>query len=692
MTLKTSSNNPMHGFGTSYVYALRKSRGSAMLYLGLCILFLPVIFTLICSAVRSSYTSYLFGGMAARPLDEAAIADLTSTMQGAFLVLLSVLVKPLSIAFSVVFGVQLFGYMHKKRSVDTFHALPVRRVPFLAANLAAAATLLFVPIIFSFLVCGVVACANQAMLWAFWGKFLLPLLGYTLLGLAACFAFILFLLVASGTVMDAVVSAVILSIAYPALYALVQAFLQVVLQGYAASWDVSVISAFSPFLAYFLQIWWTCLGIEGVELSTIVVHVPWPFTLWWVLLTVLLAGGALWLYRCRKSEHAESTYAFLPLKELMKFLISAACAFGMGFVAVLIYSSDVVFLLFALLGAFAANTAVEALYSRGLRHFVRGNIIYGAFAVLFLAFYTITGFGAFGYAYTAPAAKDVAYVVLEDWYGYTVYDSTAEDATDDTLLGSLMETSMYGNYYLRTSDGRYISTLENVYESQADIEDMLTMQKALAGKVGSKFSHISRLDDYNMITLRYHLFDGSDVVRTFKLTSEERDWVEEELSDLMSGGLQNDVKRQMLQEQAISGWELRYEEYTHQEELDALDDLSDEERTRKLKELEDRYGDDLYGATTYFLEMGTDRDGVKTQMLLDILSRTPADVAFPDYNYSWGSVDMTMCLEAAQIDSAYVRQAARVYDDAYIRVDFCCDFGADAKELIEFIKAYGVKG
>lgn len=290
MTSKTSLNNPMHGFFATWRYALYKTRGTAFLYIGMLALFLPVLFALICGAIHTSYTSYVYLG---NPLSYQDLQELTTMMQLAVMVLVSTLVKLLTTVFTVTLSVQLLGFMHKKRSVDTFHALPVRRIPLLLGNMAAILSVLLVPVVAAFLITGVIGSLYQALPNEFWLQFMFPLLGDTLLGMLACFAFVLFMLVASGTVMDAVVSALILSVAYPVLYSLVQLFLTLTVQGYAATWDLTVITALSPFAAYFSQFIFLIMGMETVDTGTLVMSTPWGFTLWWFFAVVALLAGAL---------------------------------------------------------------------------------------------------------------------------------------------------------------------------------------------------------------------------------------------------------------------------------------------------------------------------------------------------------------------------------------------------------------
>ena len=121
---------------------------------------------------------------------------------------------PLLLVFLVVSTIQTFQYMHKRRSVDLFHALPIRRTPLLLGNMAAIGTVLGGVAVLNLLLCGAVDMAMGAEYSICW---LLGQLGYLLLLLAASLCGTVFLLVACGTVSGAVIAGILLTVGWPLL-------------------------------------------------------------------------------------------------------------------------------------------------------------------------------------------------------------------------------------------------------------------------------------------------------------------------------------------------------------------------------------------------------------------------------------------------------------------------------------------
>ena len=683
MTLKTSSNKPPRLFGATWRYGLRKCRGPFFLYAGLMLLFLPVLFMLISSAIRLNINSETQVFLS--QLSEETRLYITSAYQSVLVLLFTFVLKPLAIIFSAVFGMGLFGFMHRKRSVDTFHALPVRRVPFLAANFLSGLTLLAVPVVVCTLMTALIA-GNTGAYWGMMFSFVFTQLFYLLLGMVSCFAFVMFMCVASGTMMDAVVSASILSVAYPVLLLLMQAFLEAVVPGYLFSVDVTVITAFSPFAAYLLQSYWTLEQANSI--TALQSRVPLSFTIWWIFLTVLLIVASLLLYKRRKSEYAESTYSFSPLKEGMKFLVSASSAFGLGYIAALIYQSDLVFILFALLGALAANTVVEALYSRGLRHFARGTITYGVFVAAFFAFYFISCFGLFGYGYTAPKASDVKYCTVSNMGSMVATEYAYNGAAD--VNTELAPRDL--EYSLVDEDGRRLADLNECYTGEENIEKVIQLQKDLTRMVSGSLNPLSDSFSFgHRIQFTYYLEDGSKVVRQYRLISlykqnrdDEVKTFEQRLNEVPYMGEDMFGYSDLLNQ--IKSLEIDYNTYVHAEEVAELEKLTGDAYDKKYEELERKYGD-IYESENMFIFWNDLTPQQKTELVALLKELTPIDME----NYTptaMGTIYLESALPQSIADSDWIGLLDDSVDTDELGVRVEINFsGTQNPELVEFIRS-----
>ena len=137
-----------------------------------------------------------------------------------------------------------------------------------------------------------------------------------------------------------------------------------------------------------------------------------------------MAFLSVYLYRKRKSETAENTFAFQIPKGLIRFLITAVGGFSLGYMLYWYYSSTANFLIGMLLGSFAAHMVVEAIYSRGFTRMKRSLAGYAVFLGAFVIFYGVVATGAFGYVDRMPNLEDIESVTFED---YTYYQEFGSD-------------------------------------------------------------------------------------------------------------------------------------------------------------------------------------------------------------------------------------------------------------------------
>lgn len=115
--------------------------------------------------------------------------------------------------------------------------------------------------------------------------------------------------------------------------------------------------------------------------------------------------ASFWLYVRRKSESAENDLAFPVPKVLLRFLCSAAVGLLAGMVFFLVNNDTVSFFIGFLLFSIMAHAVAEALYSRGLRRFVRTLPSYGVMVLCVVILYLSAATGFFGYDTLIP--KDV---------------------------------------------------------------------------------------------------------------------------------------------------------------------------------------------------------------------------------------------------------------------------------------------
>lgn len=480
MTLTTFFRKP-GGAWQVFCSAFRQIRGVTLLYTAVLLVVFPLLFFFYLGSEANRLSAYsdaeaglsLSAGQFLR--DAAAFAA-----------------PPILCVFAVAFTVSLFRYLQDKRSVDLFHALPIRRGTMLLGRLAAAFAALAAPFLAALLLCVLIAACYGAAGFALGEIFRQA--AFTLLLELVFLLMMIFFLVCCGTVFDAVVSTLAFCGGLPLLVFLACQFLSMALPGYGASQIPSwVYLRMNPLLGFFRNFWQS--------------PATWEDFLWWLCYGAVCLAACLALYRERPSEAAENAFAFPIPRILVRFLVSGCAGFCLGFL-IRSLAPGFPFAVSVLLGAFLAHLILEAVYRRGLKGVWRTMPAYGVFAGVFLAFFLVCCTGCFGYYSRIPAAGEVKAVV---------YSSEA-----------------YGAYYqqLFSQEGAYTWDLSPTLQEPEDVEQALALHEEIIRQYRAMGPLFPLNNGYPRYQFRYYLKDGSVLERTFFLDSQELDRQAQALASL----------------------------------------------------------------------------------------------------------------------------------------------------------------
>lgn len=381
MTSTTSFREALREWKALYGWNLRRSRGMALLYFGLILLAGPVLL-------------FLAGSVSSTGLSISAVRSM-ATVSGA-------LSLPITMIFTLVFAIQRLGYMHNKRSVDLYHAMPVRRIPMLLAAWSASATVLLLSlladVVMMILSAVILGCYDIDVLTVEYFR----IFGSQMFFAVVCLTFCMLMAVCSGTTMDMVISIVLTNFFYPLVILMVMLLGSWLLPGFNGNYSMTLLTALAPFPAMVIGLIMAGKYTETLLGSGYHWGTPAFFWGWWVLLLLVMLGVSLWLYTRRKSESAESDLAFPVPKLLLRFLCSAGVGLLAGMVFYLVSTSTVSFFFGFLFFSIMAHAVTEALYSRGLKRFVRTLPAYLAMVLCVVVLYCTAATGFFGYATYLP--------------------------------------------------------------------------------------------------------------------------------------------------------------------------------------------------------------------------------------------------------------------------------------------------
>lgn len=464
-----TSTTFFHEFSGAYRWTLKKNIGILILLAVLTFLAGPLILFM----TIPGWAGYRFD----------TEAEWLRSMRGSFASFMGyapVAAIVLILIFAAVLCVMLFGYMQKRRSVDLFHSLPVRREAMLLGRWCAGITILLAPLLLNFLILWITQAAYGIGVNG-WTIFR-PMLLVMLMGTAA-FTFCMFMAVCSGTMLDTALSVIGVNAGYPLLILCAFSAVNGLLPGVAISINgqTAVLTALAPFAAGFLPFFAELAG--------------W-FLPWWILLTAAMLAGSVFLYKKRKSESAESSFAFPIPKILIRFLLTAVG--GMGFGLILSSGGPANFWVGLIAGSLIAHVVVEGIYSRGFRLLKKSFRWYGVFAAAFLIFYGVLATGFFGYDTRIPSADEVESVAVE-------------------ANGNYEYNGGSGCSEIYDENGNVLKRLTPALTEPDSIEAALEAQKKIVGLHRSEGFPYRFSDTVgNMLTLRYQLKDGRSFSRSYQ--------------------------------------------------------------------------------------------------------------------------------------------------------------------------------
>lgn len=528
MTLTESSRkgSALAQFRQIYRWQLKRNRLISILCLGLTFLCFSVVH--LCESVRSYHDYFDNPSELGENVSHAyLLKQFTGTIQANLMTGMATILIPLLLVFLVVSAIQTFQYMHKRRSVDLFHALPIRRTPLLLGNMAAIGTVLGGVAVLNLLLCGAVDMAMGAEYSICW---LLGQLGYLLLLLAASLCGTVFLLVACGTVSGAVIAGILLTVGWPLLVTCGAAIIRGSLPGSQLVASGAVLTALTPYLALFVPYsvggemflsaalfgdpTYDSSGSLGGNVVTV-----W-LILWWVLVTAVLLAGCILAYRKRKSEAAENNFSYPGLRIVIRFIISGAVGLGCALFFGNLSGSNVVFYLTAVLASGLAHVITQVVWVREVRELPRSLLYYAALAAAMAVFFVGLATGGLGYVNRIPAEGDVDYIRV-DLPGYH-FDDSKETYLYSRTRSLTVDAVLPEDEDVMYKDDVTSFSVEPKLQKAKSIQTVQALHQTILSQYQAPYLPVREEGDYHCL-LTYTLKNGEELERNYILPGRDQD-------------------------------------------------------------------------------------------------------------------------------------------------------------------------
>ena len=508
MTTTTLSSKRGSHFGHIFRQVFKSQRGLFFYYAVLVFLFFPLAYTMsvMSPTVGESGRKYysLFG------------ASYLYSMPAAVIFILVMIVAP------IILGLLQYHYMHSKKAVDTYHALPVSRQELMAANLAVGLCLLMAPVVISFAMIAVV----QVITFGFSAAGMTVLLGdlatWAVLT-AAVYTITVMVNTLVGTSFDALVQS--LQVVYlPIIAILLTIFVfDSTLDGFSSDWifQTPALAYFTPVsmivvrlsLNYYAESFYEIIGGYHIALAI------------WAVIALLAAVAAVFFYRRRKSDLAEETSSRGWLKMATKLVFTYCASLVFGFIITLSFAgtaSNALFIIGCGIGACLSYIIMEVILIRGFKGIGRSLPVMGGAAVFMMMFAFFCTHGGLGYETRLPEAGSIASVSI-DYQTLGDHDILRDRPQDASHLANPIpgsnEFSNREDFLPSASSGEWLDLLKDVALTDPDCIELV---RSLHENAIAALDHMDEEGPfYENFTITYHLTNGGTMTRSYSLCTQE---------------------------------------------------------------------------------------------------------------------------------------------------------------------------
>ena len=424
----------------------------------------------------------------------------------------------IAMIFATVISFMAFSYLHNKRSMDFYGSMPVSRRTQFFGRMTAVVASTFVPLIIVSII------GNGVVLFQDFGGAVSAFFCGTV-GILGNIAFIAFIAVCCGTVGHSIVTYILISGVYPVCVLIFALYPQVVLPGMATissygEFPISpvVLSLLSPFIAplcaygsgLIVNTFNEIVSFSSSSVITDSITVSVSYYVWWTLFTAGLVVATYFLVKKRKSESAQSGFAFVFPSIAIKFFTSVTAGLLMGLilasVSTIPYSTEevssvsyiILFCVGIIIGTIISHIILHLIYHKGMSGFGKWMILYGCEALVSLIFFAIVTTGMFGYVTRVPDVEDIKSVEI-----------TFSDYVDEEIKINGKNPDVYS-----TSDPENI---KSIIEYQSAVAQEYEEKCSGIYTPANEYGYDVTYDNYNGTGLfvRYTDKNGNEITRAY---------------------------------------------------------------------------------------------------------------------------------------------------------------------------------
>ncbi|MDF2539040.1 MAG: hypothetical protein K0S76_2061 [Herbinix sp.] len=396
----------------------------------------------------------------------------------------------LTIISAIVCGISGFYYLHSRKKVDLFHSIPVRREILFTITYVNGLLIYFIPYIINVIISVIVLCLNhlltgQVLTLAF------TAIGINLLFYSLIYTIVIIAVMMTGNLIVSLLGTGVFLLYGPMLMMIKELYFSGFFQTYYESFDTQdkIWQFLSPIGSYM------DIANRSVDGKDICFRIIISF-----LVTVLMIGLALFLYRKRPSEAAGRAMTFARSKPIIKIILVITLTLGGGimFRNIARYG-DAGWLLFGLVFSFLVTYAIiEIIYNFDIR-------------CAFMHKYHIL--------FCAVVVTIVASIFQFDLFHYDSYVPKKDKIASMSIYVSGLDTNLrYNNH--ETGSPAFInsSTYQLNNMELTDIDAAYSLAELGTKRLDHRFDGFRKSLQY---TVKYTLDSGRKIYRSYQINIEE---------------------------------------------------------------------------------------------------------------------------------------------------------------------------
>ena len=357
--------------------------------------------------------------------------------------------------FTFISALKTFSFLHNKRSVDMFGALPTNRTTMFVSHLAAGVSAIALPFsIGSVIIMGIATRSGESF------KLGVFMILTSLLMIVAAYTFTALIAYCCGTVVDTAIVTIASNSIWCGMIALYFGFLSDMIPGY--EFESMLFSPILPALApYGFSVADLLYYLESGT-ATVITSI-----IWQLLFTVGIFLITIYVSKHRKAESSQNGFAFSWLPMVIKAGASIVAGGFIGFIAAKTansgYTNMYIFAFWYVIIGFVAYFVLHLIFARGLKgKFIPQAIVFGStsVAVLILVFSMTYGMGIDIYVPSANSLKSVYF----DNDTYTTPENIERITQLHQLVADGVRSSTPYPYFLGSDSSEYEETTTYDYD------------------------------------------------------------------------------------------------------------------------------------------------------------------------------------------------------------------------------------